>query len=99
MFSSRKLNYKINTFHERALRIAYEDYVPSFKELLVKDGSITVHKRNLKVLTVEIYKMSYGKSPKFMNDLVEEIDVKYHTRSRYGVELDEIGNVKCLNKN
>ena len=33
-----------------------------------------------------------------MNDLVEGIDTKYHTRSRYGVELDEGGNVKCLNK-
>ena len=33
-----------------------------------------------------------------MNDLVEEFDTKYHTRSRYGVELDEGGNVKCLNK-
>ena len=33
-----------------------------------------------------------------MNDLVEEIDTKYHTRSRYGGELDEDGNVKCLNK-
>ena len=33
-----------------------------------------------------------------MNDLVEEIDTKYHTRSRYGVELNEGGNVKSLNK-
>ena len=33
-----------------------------------------------------------------MNDFLEEIDTKYHTRSRYGVELDEGGNVKCLNK-
>ena len=33
-----------------------------------------------------------------MNDLVEEFDTKYHTRSHYGVELDEGGNVKCLNK-
>ena len=53
---------------------------------------------DLKVLAVEMYTISNGKSPKFMNDLVEEIDTKYHTRSRYGVELDESGNVKCLNK-
>ena len=30
-----------------------------------------------------------------MNDLLEEIDTKYHTRSRYGAELDEGVNVKC----
>ena len=53
----------------------------------------------MKVLAVEMYKISQGISPKFMNDLVKEFDTKYHTRSRYGVELDEGGNVKCLNKN
>ena len=98
MFCSRKLNNKINRLHERALRIAYEDYVSSFEELLVKDGSVTIHQRNLKVLAVEMYKISHGKSPKFMNNLVEEVDTKYHTRSSYGVELDEGGNVKFLNK-
>ena len=33
-----------------------------------------------------------------MNDLVEELDTKCNTRSGYGVELDEDGNVKSLNK-
>ena len=33
-----------------------------------------------------------------MNDLVEDFDTKYYTRSRYGVELDKGGNVNCLNK-
>ena len=33
-----------------------------------------------------------------MQDLVEEFDTKYHTRSRYDVELDEDGSVKSLNK-
>ena len=98
MFCSRKLNNKINRLHERALRIAYADYVSSFEELLIKDGSVTIHQRNLKVLATEMYKIAHGISPKFMHDLVEEIDTKYHTRSSYGVELDEDGNVKSLNK-
>ena len=41
-----------------------------------------------------MYKNFLGISPKFMHDLVEEFDTKYRTRSRYGVELDENGNVK-----
>ena len=98
MFCSRKLNNKINRLHERGLRIAYEDYVSSFEELLIKDGSVTIHQRNLKVLATEMYKISHGISPRFMQDLVEEFDTKYHTRSRYDVELDEDGNVKSLNK-
>ena len=34
-----------------------------------------------------------------MNDLVKEIDTKYHMRSRYPIDLDGGGNAKCLNKN
>ena len=33
-----------------------------------------------------------------MNDLIKQSDTQYHKRSRYGVELDEGGKVKCLNK-
>ena len=73
-------------------------FEPSRIELLIKDGSVTIHQRNLKVLATEMYKIAHCISPKFMHNLVEEIDTKYHTRSSYGVELDEDGNVKSLNK-
>ena len=99
MFCSRKLNNKINRLHERALRIAYSDYVSSFQELLIKDGTCNIHQRNLKVLALEMYKIAHEKFPSFMKDLVEEIDRNYHTRSSYKVELDENGNViKCSKK-
>ena len=45
-----------------------------------------------------MYKIYRGVSPRFMQDLVEEIDTKYNTISSYGVELDEDGNVRSLNK-
>ena len=82
MFCSRKLNHKINRLHERALRIAYSDYVSSFEELLIKDKSTTIHQKNLRVVAVEMYKISHNMSPIFMEDLVTDIDTKYHTRSR-----------------
>ena len=37
-------------------------------------------------------------SPIFMEDLVTDIDTKYHTRSRYKVELDDNGNATCSKK-
>ena len=33
-----------------------------------------------------------------MEDLVTDIDTKYHTRSRYKVELDDNGNATCSKK-
>ena len=99
MICSRKLNNKITRLFEQPLRIGCVDSVSSFEELLLKDSSVKIHCQcNLKVLAVEMYYISRGKPPRFMNDLVEELDTKYHTRSRYGVELNEGGNVKCLNK-
>ena len=51
---------KINLLHEKRLRIVYSDKTSSFKELLEKDGSISIHIRNLQVFvtkTFRIYKV------------------------------------------
>ena len=98
MFCSRKLNHKINRLHERALRIAYDDYTSSFEDLLTRDGTVTVHHRNLRVLAIEMYKISHDQSPQFMKNLVEQIDTKYYTRSSYNVEKDGDGNTLCTKK-
>ena len=47
MFHSRRLNNKINSIHERALRITYQDNTSTFQELLNKDNSVSIHHRNL----------------------------------------------------
>ena len=63
MFHSRKLNNRINKIQERSLRIVYQDYHSSFKELLEKDKSFTVHHRNIQTLSIELYKVAYGIAP------------------------------------
>ena len=67
MFHDRKFNHRINRLHERALRIVYKDDKSSFKELLIKDDSFTIHERNIQTLAIELYKVSYGLSPKILN--------------------------------
>ena len=47
MLHSRNLNNKINRLHERALRIVYSDYKSSFNTLLERDGSFSIHHRNV----------------------------------------------------
>ena len=56
MFCSRPASKEINRTNARALKLLYEDYDSSFEQLLEKDGSITVHQRNLQNLMTEIYK-------------------------------------------
>ena len=56
MFLGRTLNNRINNIHERALRLTYKDNQSSFKELLEKDHSVTVHHKNLQTLAPGIMK-------------------------------------------
>ena len=57
MFYSKTANNKINKLHERALRLVYDDYVSTFKELLEKDNSFNIHRYNIQTLCIELYKV------------------------------------------
>ena len=46
MFHDRSVSKKINTIHERALRIAYKDCFTSFEDLLKKAELASIHQRN-----------------------------------------------------
>ena len=52
MHHSRLVNNKITRLRKKKKkpRIVYSDKSSSFEELLDKEGSVTIHKRNLKVL-------------------------------------------------
>ena len=55
IFHNRECNNRFNRNHERALRIAYEDRISSFQELLDKVGSVTIHHhKNLQLLATEV---------------------------------------------
>ena len=80
MFHDRNLNNKINRIHERAVRIGCKDNVSTFEKLLEMDNSVTVHKRNLQLLMVEIYKTKYNLNPSFMKQILEEKEMPYNLR-------------------
>ena len=68
MFRSRRLNNKINSIRERALRITYQNNKPTFRELLNKDNSVSIHHRNLRVLATEMFKIHRGLSPEILRE-------------------------------
>ena len=69
MCHSRALNNKINRPHERCLRIIYNDKTSTFKELLEKDKSVSIHYRNIQVLATEMYKVVSEMAPAIMNEI------------------------------
>ena len=63
MCHNRTNNNKVNRLHERCLRLIYNDKKSSFKDLLEKDGFVSIHHRNLRTLAVEMFKVFKGLSP------------------------------------
>ena len=64
MFHSRTAHNKINKLHERALRVVYKDRSSTFEQLLEKDGSFSIHERNLQKLATEMFKVKNNLCPK-----------------------------------
>ena len=69
MFHSRRLNNKINSIHERALRITYQDHLSTSQELLNKDNSVSINHRNFHVLATEMFKIHRGLSPDILREI------------------------------
>ena len=83
MYCKRKTNNLINKIHERALRIAYNDYESDFESLLKKDSSVTIHQRNIQALFIEIYKTLHNQNPTFMNDIFCLKEHRYPLRKQH----------------
>ena len=60
--SDAKIN-KINRLQERCLRIIYSDKKSTFIELLEKNNYVSIHKRNLRLLVIEISKFKRDLGP------------------------------------
>ena len=82
MCHSRLINNKINRLHETCLRIIHSDKSSAFEELLEKDGSVTVHIRNIQKLAIEMFKVFKNLSPPIISDLFEVREKNYNLRNR-----------------
>ena len=71
MCHSRTLNNKISRIQEQDLRIVYNDYKFSFKEILERNHSFKIHKRNIQYLATEAYKVKNDLSPVIINDVFQ----------------------------
>ena len=94
MLHSRTANNKINRLQERCLRIVYNDKSSSFEDLLEKDGSVSIHHRNLRVLAIEMFKVKNGLSPEIMREVFPmNRDFPYNLRQVNDFSIRSVNSV------
>ena len=82
MFCDKSLNNKINHLHEKALHIACKNRLCQILILfLIENNYVSIHKRNLQLLIIEIYKTVHKLNPSFMNEIFIENSSHYHLRN------------------
>ena len=97
-FCYKSINRKVDRLYERALLLAYEDYVSNFHELLEKRKSVTIHRRNIRSLVIEMYKIHLKISSSFIRELVVEKDPAYNNGSTT-IILSDTNNMAEIPKN
>ena len=93
MFHSRILNNKINSLHERALRITYGDRSSSFENLLEKDNSVSIHHRNIQALATEMFKVKNNIAPEIMKELFAPKMSSYDLRNNNSFKRRRVRSV------
>ena len=81
MFTSRYLNNALNSIHERALRLIYNDYELPFDRILEDNKQKSIHQKNIESLAIEIYKFQAGLAPPIMSDLFVTRENNYNLRN------------------
>ena len=100
MFHSRRLNNKINSINERALRIRYQDNTSAFQELLHKEvliNKVLIPHRNLQVLATEIFKNYRGCSSETLRETFVSKTSSYNLHRNDTLEKPQTHSV-CMSR-
>ena len=93
MFHSRSVNNKINRLQERVLGIVYNDFKSSFKNLLDKDETVSIHVKNLQKLATEMFNISKNFSVPLMSELFYQKVNHYDLRNPYEFPIPNVNSV------
>ena len=81
MFYDRTVDDKINRIHEKALRITSQNKIADFNTLLLVSSSVSIDKRNLQLLMIEVYKTVQNVNPSFMKEIFVQKDRTHNIRN------------------
>ena len=87
------VNNKINRLHVRVLSIVHNDFTSSFENLLEKDGTVSIHAKNLQKLATEMFKISKHLSVHLMSELFHQKVNHYDLWNPYEFSIANVNSV------
>ena len=75
------------------IRILYNDFKSSFKTLLEKDGTVSIHVKNLQKLATEMFKISKNFSVPLMSELFYQKVNHHDLRNLYEFSIPNVDSV------
>ena len=93
MLHSRQKNNKIKHLHERCLSLIHSDKLSSYEELLEKDGSVSIHHKNIQSLAIEMFQIKHGQSPEIVSDIFTQITQHYNFRQNRDYRIPSVKSV------
>ena len=83
------MNNCINKINERSIFIIHNDLNISFMELLNKNGSFTIHQRNLKLLATEVFMENKNLGPELMNNQARHQSFQFRGAKICSIAVEE----------
>ena len=83
---------KINSLHERCLRLIHNDKRSSFDDLLEKDNSVFIPYKNLQALSIKMFKVHTKTYPEIMHNVFLE-QGNYNLRNETDFEIPQVKSV------
>ena len=93
MLHSRQNNNEIKHLHERCLRLTHNDKLSSYEELLEKDGSVSIHHKNIQSLAIEMFQIKHGQSPEIVSDIFTQTTQHYNFRQNRDFRIRSVKSV------
>ena len=72
---------------KRELRIIHGDKTSSFHELLEKDNSVQIQRKNLQALAMKMYKISNNMSSTILNNIFTPRTTPYNLRNTVSFKI------------
>ena len=96
MFSSRRSNNLINRIHERSLRTVCNDTSSTFQELLKRNRRVSIHHKNIQILTTEVFKVVNSTCSPIMKTFFDFRENRYSIRKFQEMRQQKVRTVRYV---